>query len=448
MSRNPIETTKAILSSWLDIGFKLGLALGALISWIFFSFFVNTLPSLGSIGDIAIYLISISAWSIIVAFYVIAISIASSFLIKTSSNYINYPSNSFINYYFGFPFLSIVVLIGFKYFHLTQQTINVVLSFLFFLAPIVYSLFVNEFRPAKNKNRMAWFIDRITNIGLPLILFSLVLFLIALMLDNFFNSLYNQAFIYLLFIIIIIFINYFIIKDELKNWKIALGIAISYLVITSIIFAALKIDNPMIVQPFKLLKLGYYKTELHFKEDFINKANPFPLNETNQTSNTFFVLSSVGDEYIIKEIKYAHYVADNNISHNQLFPFTYCDELYYCEDENFSKVWKLNDKDQLIRLKNVPLDFNLSIKKEFNRWKQWKEPIYRIKKDNIEFEIIGKDFESRSTIWKSKSIKEPKPSKGKTKENPNKATKKCIQNIPQTCYCSYPNNNLSPTSRP
>lgn len=407
MSNNPNET-KEVFSTWLDIGFKLALALGALISWIFFSFFVNTLPSLGSIGDITIYLVSISAWSLILAFYIVAISFASSFLIKTSSNYINYYNNAFIYYYFGFPIISILFLLILKYFNLTQETINIILSFLFFVFPVIYSLFVKEFLPIRNINRVTRFLNRIIDIGLPLILFSLILLLIALMLDKFFNKLYVQSLIYSSFIVIIVFINYFIIKGDLQNWKKALGIAISYLAIISIIFSALKIDNPMIVKPFELLKLGYYKAELHFKEDFVNKANPFPLNENNQTSNVFFILSSIGDEYILRETRTAEDHNDSNVSnHNNLYPFDYNGTRYYCEDDNQSLIWSASrsNKNYIHKIKNRTRDFNETIKKQLEYWKTIDQKTYRIKKENVEFEVVGKEIETQSTVWEHNAKK-------------------------------------------
>lgn len=439
---NEPTNIKEIISSWLDIGFKLGIALGALISWIFFSFFVNALPSLGNLGDIAIYLISISAWSLIISGYIIATSFASSFIIKSTSEFNDDTKTSLAWYYVIFTVISTLTLLLLKICESPQFVWNILITLLFLFFPLLYSGFILSPAPTKTV------INTIFDIGFPLIIFSLIILLEALMIDKIYDDWNEQLWIYFLWIVVIVVLNSSIIKDQIANWNTALFIVIGYLGIIAMGFIVLEIDNPIIVKPFKQLKLGHYKTELHFKDDFINKSNPFSLNETNQTSNVFFVLSSVGDEYIIKEIKYAQHKADDNLTHNHLMPFTYCNALYYCEDENFSKIWKLNDKDQLIRLKNVPLDFNLSIKKEFKRWKQWKEPIYRIKKENIEFEITGKDFESRSTIWNYRPIKEPKPSKYKTKENPKKLTKQCTPNITQTCYCSYTNNQPLQMSQP
>lgn len=63
-----------------------------------------------------------------------------------------------------------------------------------------------------------------------------------------------------------------------------------------------KKPNPIVIFPFKQLKFGYYEAELKFKKDFIEKSNPFDFKETNTTNkNIFFILSSIGDEYILQD---------------------------------------------------------------------------------------------------------------------------------------------------
>jgi hypothetical protein len=421
---NEPKNIKEIFSSWLDIGFKLGITLGAFISWAFFSFFVNTLPSLGSIGDIAIYLISISAWSLILAFYIVAISFASSFFIKISTYFNEYSSNMLASYYLIFTFLSFLILSILKVCEESNIVWNIAFIFLAFGIPLFYSLIFFQ-----GISRKPW--DRIGDIGLPLISFSLILLLIALIFDNW----NNQRLTLIVFVIAIILLNVLIIKGLIKNSKTALFIVISYLVIVSIIFSMLKIDNPMIVKPFELLKLGHYKTELHFKDDFINKSNPFPLNETNQTSNTFFILSSVGDEYILRETLTSNDHNDSKTSnHNKLYPFDYNRTRYYCEDYNASLIWKVSDLNNtyIQKVKYKSHDFNKTVEQILTHWKTIDQKTYRIKKENIEFEVTGKDAEKQSTIWKINSSKKIIPKKDKDKHN--KPPKKCIPNVTQTCY--------------
>lgn len=431
---------KEIISSWLDVGFKLGIALGAFISWAFFSFFVNALPSLGSIGDIAIYLISISAWSLIVSGYIVAISFASSYLIKFSSNFNSYDRYYLIWYYVVFPILSFLILWCLATLKVPSFIWSIIIPLLLFDPLLFAALLISN--PQRN------FLERLTDIGFPLMLYSPLLLIFLPFAFNLQNS--SEVIFIILTIIFLILINIAIINGYVKNWKIALGIAISYLAIISIIFAALKIDNPIIVQPFKLLKLGYYQTELHFKDDFINKSNPFPLNETNQTSNVFFVLSSIGDEYILRETRAAEDHNDSNVSnHRGLYPFDYNETRYYCEDDNASLIWKISDLNNthIQKVKYQSHDFNKTIEKLLSHWKTIDQKTYRIKKENIEFEIVGKEIEKQSTIWNTKQIQNkpvilPPPIKPKAKADCNTTVSK------QACYCSYPNNNLLQTSQP
>lgn len=107
-------------------------------------------------------------------------------------------------------------------------------------------------------------------IGIILILLNKI-FLDSVNLDDLQSS--KQSFKYLVFILL----------------AVSFFISIGYLVA--------KKPNPIIIFPFQKLKLGYYGAELHFKKEFIEKSNLFDFNSTD----TFFILSSVGDEYVLQK---------------------------------------------------------------------------------------------------------------------------------------------------
>lgn len=80
-------------------------------------------------------------------------------------------------------------------------------------------------------------------------------------------------------------------------------VSIIFLVlILSFVWLNFHIDNIFITKPFQMLRLGYYKATLQFKEDFIQKNNPFELNKNNCEEGNFFIRSSLGDEYILEEL--------------------------------------------------------------------------------------------------------------------------------------------------
>lgn len=60
-------------------------------------------------------------------------------------------------------------------------------------------------------------------------------------------------------------------------------------------------NGSLIEKIFATSGFGHYSTRLQFKEDYIKTSNPFLLNESNRTVNTFVILSNLGKEYIIKE---------------------------------------------------------------------------------------------------------------------------------------------------
>ncbi len=72
-------------------------------------------------------------------------------------------------------------------------------------------------------------------------------------------------------------------------------------------------SGSLIEKIFATSGFGHYSARLQFKEDYIKKSNPFLLNDSNQTINTFEILSNLGKEYIIKE-KYPLKIVNKGIA--------------------------------------------------------------------------------------------------------------------------------------
>lgn len=151
-----------------------------------------------------------------------------------------------------------------------------------------------------------------------------------------FVSLYNFGesiellFYSVVFIGFVTFLNIVIVKAVLKNFKpetseqnknfyrwLPMVSSLIVVWILSFILVYQKQDVFFITKPFELLKLGHYKATLQFKEDFIQKDNPFSKSNLNNCKEgQFFIHSSIGDEYILEEleehVKYNEGLKENN----------------------------------------------------------------------------------------------------------------------------------------
>lgn len=379
-----------LLHSWSAIVFKLSIVIGAFISWAFFSFYVNALPSLGNLGDITIYLIAISAWSFLIALLLIAMTFASSFLIRYSSYYHTYSAKSIALYYPIFILISVFVLSLLAFCEAPQILWTATFVFLFLIVPLLYTYFLhNEIRKKS---------ERIADIGGPLIFFSPIALLIGYAINTMILNEWAQALFIILSIVFFAVCNLLIIAEKKLTWQINLFIVSSALVILSITFTTAKISNPLIVSPFKLLQLGYYNSELHFKNGFMKESIPFKLNDNNATSNTFFILSSMGDEYILQETPKTY--IDVKKDENTTIRVEQIDingtSYWYQIDKNNLLVW--TDKN-LTQQVDINISDDIQSKNERCESNQLKcSKIYRIKKENIAYEITGID-KDHSTVW-------------------------------------------------
>lgn len=162
--------------------------------------------------------------------------------------------------------------------------------------------------------------------------------------------------------------------------------------ILTLIFQFSNKPNSIIIAPFSLLKLGHYKAELHFKEDFIKKHPSF-IADTNSMSNTFFVLSSIGDEYVIKKTPIFTVIqAQNNEINVKQIQFD--KKMYWYKENNDSVIWNVPD------LKTLEKDTSIltNIKQEIDNANQNKNyRVYRIKKENIDFPVVGNEIDLQLT---------------------------------------------------
>ncbi|MFZ3052874.1 MAG: hypothetical protein WA099_05645 [Sulfuricurvum sp.] len=440
---------KESISNWINIIFKFSILLGAFISLAFFSFYVNVLPSIGNIGDFTTYFISIA----LLGFFIILSFLLPFFAPFWLKDFFSIEENIRAKqrklsqlYILIFPF----VILGLSW--LTKGTKNDISIFLVLL-PLFFALIFQSFefniklntqiiykqiakllsvkpkmlnfsiytiyKRIRELIRLSCRIQTIYTIFEKLQLFFVICiksihFILYSFIQSFFPYLFflligllgfiadsNNLLLIIFLLAFVAFINISLLQNKLDK-KFILAMLLAYFLTLSFLFSTLKIDNPIITMPFKYFKLGYYNSELRFKEDFINKSNPFLFNESNQTSNTFFILSSIGDEYILRETRQSMEYNESNISHHTgLYPFDYNGTRYYCEDNNQSLIWVIpNSKNKYIRkVENRSRDFNETIEKQLEYWKIIDRKTYRIKKDNVEFEVVGTEIENQSTIW-------------------------------------------------
>ncbi|KFN39609.1 MAG: hypothetical protein JU82_06495 [Sulfuricurvum sp. MLSB] len=389
------EDFRSTITGWIEFFLKIGLAVGTVITWFFYFLYVGVMPSINNLGDITVFLIMIAGIGILISFIFIFFHISSSIALRDEPNFPDIREGS-IHIYIVIPI--VIHVFGWCYIIDMYNNTGNYLFFLCLIEVVLYLLYTYE----------KYSIELKKLISVKLLYYVIYFFgLLGWSLLAFWNV-YKEQNIALYFtvstiIFVITFINIAILtKVSHLPIKVLIVIAISLIFMISQVFSAQHIPNPIIVFPFSSLKLGYYKAELHFKEDFINKSMPFILNETNQTTNTFFILSSVGDEYILRETRTAMEYNESNISrHNSLYPFDYNGTRYYCEDNNQSLIWNIPDSNTnyIQKVKNRSQDFNKTVEKQLQHWKNIDQKTYRIKKENVDFEVLGKEIDIQSTVW-------------------------------------------------
>lgn len=229
---------------------------------------------------------------------------------------------------------------------------------------------------------------------------------------------------------------------------------IKYIIFVISMFLLVAIIVPLLTQStnssllekiFATSGFGHYSTRLQFKADYIKTSNPFLLNESNQTINTFEMLSNLGKEYIIKE-KYPLKILnkeivkqDGNLSNKaqQTVFMHLCWDKYEnigrldknvsCGEDNKTDPNKLTSTEQLFdsNASGFSVDYG-----DNRRWytslcwdvnktigdlseatdckgeaklkltpKQNNSYIFRINKDNVINEMTGEEPNKQTTMW-------------------------------------------------
>lgn len=298
-------------------------------------------------------------------------------------------NNENISFYF-------IILVEYTFFLLLYYYSDSTLIFLIAFFIVLLVTFIKNFQ---NK------INIKSKIFVFFLLYMLFIDCLTFVLFHLFLSLKNDDYLFHVIIFYIIaFSNYFVLNEykslieKAYNKKNILKFFIFPLLIIFIFSMASNIynkPNPLIVVPFSSSKLGYYPAELQFKDEFVEKTNFFNMKDKKITSNTFFILNSIGDEYIIRE-KSPIYSLDNNIS---LVAINYKNVPYwYGKDEhNETKIYTF--KNFHLNLVN---DINVSkLEEQLNNDKTSNDantPIYRIKKEDVLYEINSKELEKSKTI--------------------------------------------------
>lgn len=402
--QHKMEKRTLSISEIFQIIYHSSLLGGVILSILYFVFSVGAFPSIGNISELASYIITIFGVAFFFVTYFSITIIAPAFTLSDT----NLPTQKYKNLIWHFCIISLIIVcvlnlviyydsLAYMYWLLT----------IFIVLPLL-QLLLNKYFSAEWKD-----IIRISIWGSFSIYILLSILFLALIIstnshgkedfeDVFMASIFLQAMFLIPNTIIIYNIN--LLNSSMKNLKQIIKLIIFVMIIIigiiSIVFSIFHKPNPIVIAPFSLLKLGHYTAELHFKNDF-TKMYPFPT-DSNSTSNTFFVLSSIGDEYIISATP--RYII-NKVDENKTFKIGNIiskndNKMYWYNDQNYSTIWK---DANLITEVNSTISKNLQDeinKTQFNPYR-----IYRIKKENIEFEVVGKEIEMQSTIWERNAKK-------------------------------------------
>lgn len=377
-------------SKFLDALFKTSLFLGVLVSWFYFSFFVGVLPSFNSIGDATGYLVFIVIWSLLITSLIGLISFAPFFLVRDL--YLKRAQNKkrkgILSIFFIIVPISVLIISSFEpsYKWINQNPgLFFLVSSVFF--PFIFTLLLN-YKKTIVENKLLVLLDSEA-------FFFLVVYAVFMTIAVLLCFEINKWL--LIFIGFLVYINAMIIFEEKYTPKMIFGVIIFMIMVFSMSSSFAKIDNLIIVKPFEMLKLGHYKAELHFKDDFASKEQPFILNENNQTYGIFYILSSIGDEYIIKEIRDEESSKLDKI----FYRFNIKDsDYYYGNDNNLTYV---KDKKGIFVEINASNKNYIHVNEEANilrgYGKNIDRSIYRIKKDDIAYEKAGKEYDNAFTSW-------------------------------------------------
>jgi len=375
-------------SQSLDALFKVSLFFGALISWCYFSFFVGVFPSFSSVGDVIGYIIFIVLWAVLIVLFVLLLSFFPYFIIRDLYLKNGNPkrAKNYISVYLALlPVLTTVVInVDFSLKWLNNYS-GYYFAIIGLLIPLIFTfLFLRHPSFVLQKNKLA-----ITEVLFMSGFYALLITFTILV-----SFEINHILVYL--IAFFILLNILMIYVKKLTFKKSILIIIYSLMVFSVIISWTKIDNPIFVKPFELLKLGHYNAELHFKDDFIT-TYPFILNDENQSSGVFNILSSVGDEYVVKEIR----VQEASRTDNVFYRFNIRGSNYYYENDS-NTTYQKDKKGNFLKIGTSAKNY-VYIQKEANLLREYGKnidnQIYRIKKDDVIYEKVGRQFDNSFTSW-------------------------------------------------
>jgi len=366
--------------------FKISLFIGIVISWAYFSFYVGVMPSFTSIGDVTGYLVFIVIWALITSILIILLLLPT-LLLKQIIENTNIKSAFAMR--LSMSYIALVPLI--LYFFILEDNIKYTLFGMTFLPVIfVYILYKVYGKNVDYEYSALFFIY---------FMYSFITLMTM-------NILYDQSHTVIFpFFLVLVMLYYFVLVGKYSYNGIAI-FSIGFLIAVSIVLALFKIDNPIITMPFEKMKIGYYKAEIHFKKEFIEQANPFKYNDKNITFANFFVLSSIGDDYIVREYYSGGRKGKikNSQSEDVFYPIIlhqgdYWIKQYFMKDDSYD-IWKSNEANEFERvdINDTALSLKLLDFKEYIR--DLNDRIYIIKKSNIDYVKIDNDaYSYANTSW-------------------------------------------------
>jgi len=301
---------KTDISKIFQLIYHTSLLVGTILSIFYFTFIVEVMPRFSSATDLVAYLIVIFGSALILSVVLSLLAILPSLILNTTSpteeQKRSFPKVFLFSY--AAIQIGIIALACFIQYEL-PCIVLIILGLVILLVAICFKKFREKFRDMISLVRLKKYLV----FAYPIIISSIVqipLILIAIisLYDNtksFESSILLYSLISIFIGIILILLNKIFLDsvnlDDLQSSKqsfkylVFILLAVSFFI--SIGYLVAKKPNPIIIFPFQKLKLGYYEAELHFKKEFIEKSDLFDFNSTD----TFFILSSVGDEYVLQK---------------------------------------------------------------------------------------------------------------------------------------------------
>lgn len=418
-----------ISNSFFILFLKLITFVGLVISFFYFVFYVHALPKINDFSELIHYVITIACVGLFILILFVAFSIWPSLYLSIFQQEIRQKYKIAITFVLFITPIFVFVRLLLIHYSLDNPIVTITNLVLIFIITLFFMFKKNE----KFPYFLFLFLIGIVYATAPVIHFSSLLLLQIS--QNEFE--YWYAFVIsFLFFMGIIYTNHRIViygytdffklpidffPDPLNKTKktfILVGLySLGLLFALSVIFITMRIDNLFITMPFKILKLGNYSSELEFDKSYIQDYNPFPLNKNLENKNVFYILNSLGNDYIIKEIGGDRAFFDvviyekNSKTISKMKLAKYIDKrgnefLIYKDKTNDQYYgWNLKNtiRERTYNHENFikTNEFNLNHEKyDIQRYLKDHSRTYRIKQEYIKGEIILDNVSGIETDWK------------------------------------------------